>query len=140
MVNKIYELKNKILMHVEKEMQDMQRMNVKEVGELVDMVKDLAEAEKDCIKATYYDEVTKAMKGESRSGYGNAMGYGSSRQGAQGGNMGYGNMGYGNMGYSQNAPMGHDDLIEKLGEEYRNLSPDERIRMKSSILAKLGSM
>lgn len=33
-----------------------------EAGKVVDMIKDLAEAEKDCVKAWYYAEVIEAMK------------------------------------------------------------------------------
>ena len=135
MVEDIYALKNKILQHVKKETMDMQRMDVKKVGELVDMVKDLAEAEESCWEASYYRKVTEAMEGSS--------GYSSSGSPANGGggNMGYDSMrpGYGSMRSGYNS-MGHDDLMEKLAEEYRSLSQDERMRMKNQLLTKLGSM
>lgn len=135
MVEDIYALKNKILQHVEKETMDMQRMDVKEVGELVDMVKDLAEAEKSCWEASYYRKVTEAMEGSS--------GYSSSGSPANGGggNMGYGSSrsGYGSMRSGYNS-MGHGDLMEKLAEEYRNLNQDERMRMKNQVLSTLGSI
>ncbi len=121
MVENIYALKNKILQHVERETEDMDRINVQVVGELVDMVKDLAEAEKSCWEASYYKAVTESM--------GNSSGYGATRQGyqAQPARSGYG------MAY------GHDDLIDKIGEEYRSLSPNEKATMKSQIMSALGS-
>lgn len=127
MVNNIYELKNKILRHVESETQNMERIDVKEIGELVDMIKDLAEAEKSCWEASYYKSVTEAMDSRQDSlGYNGRM---SDRSGyARQGQMGY------------NTTMGHDDIIGKLAEEYRNLSPEERMMMKSKVLTTLGSM
>lgn len=38
------------------------RVNVNELGELVDMVKDLAEAKEKCRKARYYEAVTQHME------------------------------------------------------------------------------
>lgn len=135
MVENIYELKNKLLKHVENETIDMQRMDVKEVGELIDMVKDLAEAEKCCWEASYYRKVTEAMEESS--------GYTSTGSPANGGGMGYGSTrsGYGSsMRQGYNGSMGHSELIEKLGEEFRNLSPEERMMMKNKVLSVMGSM
>lgn len=123
MVENIYALKNKILQHIERETQNMDRIDVKEIGELVDMVKDLAEAEHHCWEASYYKSVTEAMNGQPNMGY--------SRQ-----SYGYQPM---NQGYSAGT-MGYDSVIEKLGNEYRNLKPEERTMMKSKVLATLGSM
>lgn len=135
MVEDIYALKNKILQHVEKETMDMSRIDVKEVGELVDMVKDLAEAEKECWEATYYRKITEAMEG--------ASGYTSTGSPANGGGMGYGDQGggsrsgYGSMrqGYGS---MGHGELIDQLAQEYDRMPPDEQMMMKNKILMKLG--
>lgn len=131
MVEDIYKLKNKILLHVERETQNMDRIDVKEVGELVDMVKDLAEAEKSCWEASYYKAVTQAMEGgQDAAGYGAMRGYGqqSMRQGYGQGQQG------GRQGYHG------DELIDKLGEEFRSLSPDEQIMMKGKVLSVIGSM
>lgn len=136
MVEDIYKLKNKILQYVERETQDMGRINVKEVGELVDMVKDLAEAEKCCWEASYYRSVTEAMENGS-SGYG-SMGYGS-QAGGQQSRSGYGSQSM-RSGYDSTGSMGHGNIIEALGEEYRNLNPDERMRMKNQVLSTLGTM
>lgn len=131
MVENIYKLKNKILKHVEDETENMSRIDVKEIGELVDMVKDLAEAEERCWEAAYYRSVTEAM--EKSSGYTpiDYQGQGSARQG-------YGNQSM-RQGYSSGS-MGHNDIIEKLGEEYRGLSREEKTMMKNKVLTMLGSM
>ena len=80
MVDQIYTLKNEILKRTDSAIHErgIERMNVTEVGELVDMVKDLAQAEAYCWKAEYYKTVTSAMKGESNR-------YDPSRLTAQGG-------------------------------------------------------
>ena len=41
-----------------------------EMGEVIDMIKDIAEAEKDCYKALYYKTVTEAMGDASEERYG----------------------------------------------------------------------
>lgn len=128
MVEQIYNMKNAILKQAEKELEERgpDRMDVDRLGEMIDMVKDLAEAEKSCWEAQYYrSAVTESM--EKKYGYSGMPG-----ANAQSGRMGYGNMGYGTMGYGS--------LIDKIGEEYRNLPPEERVTMKSQILTKLGSM
>lgn len=129
MVENIYKMKNQILQQAEKELAERgpERIDVNRMGELVDMVKDLAEAEESCWKAQYYRKVTEAMEGSS--GYTPMNDGNMARQG-------YGSMsrqGYGSMGYS----MGHDDLIEKLGKEYAMMTPDEKMSMKSKLLSKL---
>lgn len=144
MVEKIYKLKNEILQQAEKELDERgpERMDVTRMGEMADIIKDLAEAEKSCWEAQYYrDVVTSSM--EKKYGYnsGSQMSGGQSA-GAQGGS---GRSGYDmpmqseRSGYGMGS-MGHDDIIEKLSEEYRQLSPNERMNMKSKILTKLGSM
>lgn len=131
MVETIYRLKNKILQHVEKETANMDRIDVKEVGELVDMVKDLADAEKLCWEADYFRKVSEAM-GQNTAGYRQPM-----RQDY--GSTGYAPQSYGNTssGYGS---MGHGSLIDMLGEEYKKLSPDEQMMMRSQVLTKLGAL
>lgn len=137
MVEEIYKLKNAILQQAEKELEERgpERMDVDRLGEMVDMVKDLAEAEEKCWKAQYYrNAVTEAM--ENKYGYtGSPANGGTMNNVRQGYNVQSERMGYGSMGR-----MGHDELIDKIGEEYRNLQPDERVMMKSKLLTKLGSM
>lgn len=47
------------------------KVDAGELGEVIDMIKDLASAEKDCMEACYYEAVTEAMDedGEGRMGY-----------------------------------------------------------------------
>lgn len=47
-------------------------VDTKEMGEVIDMIKDLAEAEEKCVKAAYYHTVTAAMTGDEES---ERMGY-----------------------------------------------------------------
>lgn len=54
MENRIYEMKDKLLLKIEEEMQDMDRIDVKEVGELINAVHHLAETE-------YYCSIADAM-------------------------------------------------------------------------------
>ena len=119
MVDRIYALKNQFIQRIERDIQErgLDRIDVNEMGELVDMVKDLAEAEESCWKATYYRLVSDGMqKGavetkQARAGY--------------------------------DTQQRHDytsDTISKLSEEYRNLTPDERNQMRDRILSMFGMM
>lgn len=147
MVEKIYELKNKILQHVEKETMDMQRMDVKEVGELVDMVKDLAEAEKSCWEAQYYRKVTEDMEKAGQAGYGSGGGTGSSAgYGSSGGQGGGGRSGYGSMarqgygGGSGYGSMGHQEIMDPLRMALQQASPDEREHLRNEVMKTVGMM
>lgn len=83
MVGEIYELKNKILAQVKKEITErgVEKMDVEEVGKMVDMVKDLADAEKNCWKADYYRAVTEAMGSQGYSQGYTPMGYAADNRG-----------------------------------------------------------
>lgn len=143
MVEEIYELKNKLL---EEMMRDVQERGVERLDkERVDMVKDLADAEKSCWEAEYYRSVAEAMEGGS--GYGMSdtqLGYngmssaqggnrgGNGRSGAQNGSQrGYrDSMGrYARRGYG----MGYQELIDALRMELQNADPQERERILSEI-------
>lgn len=138
MVEEIYKMKNEILQQAKKELEERgpERMDVDRLGEMVDMVKDLAEAEKSCWEAQYYrNAVSEAM--QEKYGY-TQVSTGSPANG--GGNVG--RSGYGmpqaseRQGYGMGR-MGHDDIIEKLGEEFRMLSPNEQMMMKTKVLEKM---
>lgn len=74
MVDKIYEIKNKVLGQIEQDMREKGPSRID--GDMVDMVKDLAEAEKCCWEAEYYRSVVEAMGGGSGYGMsGSQMGY-----------------------------------------------------------------
>ena len=131
MVEEIYKMKNQLLEQAKKELEERgpERIDVNRMGEIIDMVKDLAEAEKSCWEASYYRKVTEAMEGSS--GYTQMT---NSNPASGGGNMGYG-MSSARQGYGS---MGHGDLIEKLSEEYRQLGPEERMMYKNRIFTELG--
>ena len=52
-------------------------MDTKEAGEVVDMIKDLAEAEKYCMEACYYESIVKAMHEAGEDDEDGRMGYNS---------------------------------------------------------------
>ena len=122
MVEDIYKMKNELLKQAKKELEERgpERIDVNRMGEIIDMVKDLAEAEKSCWEADYYRKVSKSMEGSS--GY-----------------SGYDSMGYGSTG-SMRQGYGSSDMVEEFAEKYAQLRPDERMAMKNQLLTKLGSM
>lgn len=128
MVEKIYEIKNQLIQKIDKDIRErgIDRIDVMQLGELVDMVKDLAAAEESCWEASYYRSVSEAMESGKKSGYGSMNRSGYQQQPAR---QGYGS-----------GSMGYHDLIDKLGEEYRNLTPDDRTTMRDQVLGMLGMM
>ena len=131
MVEDIYALKNEILQQAKKELKERgpERIDVARMGEMVDMVKDLAEAEKDCWKAQYYrNAVNEAM--ENKYGYPQ----GSTQMGGSQGvtaRQGYG-MQTARPGYSM-MPMGHEDVIGEIENKYQNLPQEEKMRVLSRL-------
>lgn len=134
MVGKIYEIKNKLIDRIE---QDIQQRGIDRVDpQMVDMVKDLAEAEKSCMEAEYYSSVTDAMESYGyapddmmgydgqrsthvgRSGYRDSMGRYSTRANAR-------------RGYSRR--MGHMDTMDNIREELRNAPKEERDQLKQEL-------
>ena len=71
----ICELKKKFLKIVDMELNEKstKELNTEELGQVVDMIKDLAEAEKCCQEACYYQSVVKAMDEAKEEDY--RMGY-----------------------------------------------------------------
>lgn len=49
--------------------QGVECVDTEEMGEVVDMIKDLASAEKSCMEAAYYELVCEAMQGDDAAGY-----------------------------------------------------------------------
>lgn len=97
------------------------RMDVKQVGELADVVKDLAEAE-------YYCSIAQSMEGQQQDSYGYArpmMGY----QGQQGsgstGSMGGGRSGYG---------MGHFDPMSAIRDILATAGPEVRTQLRNEFM------
>ena len=69
MMDKMCAIKDKLIQRIDSDMMNrgLDRMDIKELGEMIDMVKDLAEAEDHCHQAKYYETVTKAMNQEDSS-------------------------------------------------------------------------
>lgn len=155
MVEEIYEIKNEILEQLRKEIDSkgIERID----KEMVDMVKDLAEAEEKCWKAEYYRSVTEAMEGQQgysenqrggyqgnqgnqRGGYegnqrGNrASGYGQQRWGNQYGSGG----GNGRRGSRRGYGMGHMEALESVKMALQNAEPEERERMTQELRSMMG--
>lgn len=143
MVEKIKATKDQVLQHMERELAKYggDRIDVKQMGELADIVKDLAEAEKSCWEAEYYRSISEAMEGGSSgySGYGGGSG-GSSGYG--GGSMGYsgsgggsaangGRRGYG--GGGGGGGMGHTDPISNIREMLASANPEKRAQIRNEI-------
>ena len=133
MVNRIYELKNRFIEKIESDISQrgIERINIEEMGKMVDMVKDLAEAEAYCMKAKYYDTVTTAMEESDKgsSGYTNPM-----RE--MGGK--YSSRDAGSSGY-QYGSMGHTDIMEPLRQAMQNAGPDERSKLRNEVLSMVGT-
>ena len=74
-LDKVTELKNKLICCVENQMaMGEHNVDTKELGEVIDMIKDLAETEEKCWKACYYKSIYEAMQGydeNDRQGYAN---------------------------------------------------------------------
>lgn len=135
MVELIYDLKNQLL---EEMMRDVKERGVERLDkEKVDMVKDLACAEKDCWEAEYYRAVTEAMEGQS--GYdmrydgmsgaqmgsrGTSMPQGGSQRGYRDSMGRYARRGYG---------MGYHEHIDALKMEMQHADPQERERMMQEL-------
>ena len=130
MVDKVYEIKNRLIAQIEK---DMGERGVERIDpEMVDMVKDLAEAEESCWKAEYYRAVTEAMQG--RSGYmpeGMAYARGARYESSdwQGQNRNRSRRGYDSMG--------HGDSLEGVRNMLSMAGPEERERMKAELRSML---
>ena len=55
-------------------------MDAQEAGEVVDMIKDLAETEKYCMETLYFQKVVEAMTSYDEPRYGESMGYNNNRR------------------------------------------------------------
>lgn len=94
----VKELKEKLLECIKAEIsaKGVECVDTEEAGKVVDMIKDLAETEKDCMEALYYHKVTEAMLSyeEPRYGYNanrsaSTGRYTSAGRGSRGGRMGF---------------------------------------------------
>lgn len=141
MVDVIYDLKNQLLEEMER---DVRERGVERLDkEKVDMVKDLAEAEKSCWEAEYYRSVAEAMEGGSGYGTqygmsGNQMGYNGmsgAQQGSRGGNSRSGAQGGSQSGYRDSRGRyarrgyGYQEHIDALKAEMQQADPQQREMM-----------
>ena len=79
-MHRIKKMKEKLIEEAQNRMQNMDGGSIEQMGQIVDMIKDLSEAEKACLEAEYYDSVIDAMDGDGRYGYDDRGGSGD-RQG-----------------------------------------------------------
>lgn len=95
-IKPISDMKEKLICALEAEIATgLDRIDTNEMGEIVDMIKDLSEAERNCFEKGYYYTVIGAMEeGENTPRYGEDR-------------MGYNNRRYAN---SQYAPKGHGHI------------------------------
>lgn len=155
MVNKIWEIKNKFLERMEKEIGErgIDRVDVAEMDKFADIIHHLAEAEASCWEAEYYKTTVGAMKGNAGygGGTGSSAGYGNMGSSAGYGNSGSMNQGGGRSGYSM--PSGYDtaragyteskggmDVVESLRKQIQESGPDDRARLRNQVMTVIGAM
>lgn len=94
-MHRINVMKDKLIKEAQNRMDNLDGGSIEQMGQIIDMIKDLSEAEKACLEAEYYDTVIDAMDGESdRYGYSGQGGSGSGRGGSGGGGRSGGRSGY----------------------------------------------
>lgn len=116
-LKQISEIKECLLSNIKAQLAaGIDKVNTKELGEVVDMVKDLADAEKNCMEKEYYESIVCAMKEEyGRAGYDNWR-YASGRFAPKG----HGQYDPGHSGAGFHMPdvytrMLEDDMIDRMG-------------------------
>ena len=149
MVETIKSLKDSLLRHMEKDVSERGAEYLD--PKMVDMVKDFAEAEKECWEAEYYRNAAEGM--ESRMGYdsmpysytypvsygynsgnqNNAQGY--SRNSSSGWANQYGSGMSARRGYGS---MGHQDAEEGIRSILETAKPDEKERIKQMLRREMG--
>lgn len=111
-VEELCDMKKQLMTALKSQMGNLDNLDTKEAGEVVDMIKDLAEAEAYCWKAKYYETVVEAMKeGEKEPHYGESR-------------MGYDTWRYSNGHY---APTGHGHKSGYIGDKYPHGMWDEPV-------------
>ena len=80
-LERVKNLKEKLLecFNSEVSTKGLECIDTQEAGAVVDMIKDLAEAEKCCMEALYYQKVTEAMTSYEEPRYGESYGYNRNR-------------------------------------------------------------
>lgn len=80
-MHRIKRMKEKLIEEAQSRMQNMDGGSIEQMGQIIDMIKDLSEAEKACLEAEYYDGVIDAMEEGGRYGYDGQDGRSNGRQG-----------------------------------------------------------
>ena len=113
MTDRIKMTKERVLDYMDQEIAKYgsSRMDVKQIGDLADIVKDLAEAE-------YYCSVSAAMGSPDPSGYTRPRA--DRMQGMDAGRQGYGTM-------------GHSDPVSAIRDMLMTASPEERARIRAEL-------
>lgn len=89
-MHRIKAMKDKLIKEAQNRMDNLDGGSIEQMGQIIDMIKDLSEAEKSCLEAEYYDTVIDAMDGSD--GYDGYRGQNSG--GRSGGRSGRGSYGY----------------------------------------------
>lgn len=142
MVEEIKKTKDMFLAQMEQLVNErgIGRVDVKMMGEYADIVKDMAQAEKDCWQAEYYRAATESMQRGSAAGYaqgGGGSGGGGGRMGFNGGGTGGGGgggrRGYGGSPANGGNMMGHGDPMEAIREILATAGPEARMQLKNEL-------
>lgn len=68
-MHRITKMKDQLIEEAQSRMENLDGGSIEQMGQIIDMIKDLAETEKACMEADYYDSVVEAMDGDDRYGY-----------------------------------------------------------------------
>ena len=68
-MHRISKMKDRLIEEAQSRMENLDGGSIEQMGQIIDMIKDLAETEKACMEADYYDSVVEAMDGDDRYGY-----------------------------------------------------------------------
>lgn len=128
MTQKVFELKEELINYISEQVKtrSVGQMNTGEMGQVVDMIKDLAEAEHHCWEACYYKAITEAMHTGSRMGY-NGSGVGSNAM------PGYSHYMSDNRGYSDSMRGYSDPLVTEIKDMINKADPASKERLMSEI-------
>lgn len=61
-MQRIKRMKDKLIDEAQSRLQNMDGGSIEQMGQIIDMIKDLSEAGKSCLEAEYYDSVIDAME------------------------------------------------------------------------------
>lgn len=163
-MRELSEMKETLVSALKSQLNDISMADTKEVGEVVDMIKDLAEAEKYCFEACYYKSVIEAMEGgeDSRYGYtpmkGNYRISGNGRMGYKPyidqepyidgylhdpdfeDRMGYNNRRMSNGRYGYISPATVDSAMNGVKDIWETADADKKKRLKKELMAMLDEM